>query len=212
MSDFAPVNIRGVVAFPNPDKEQQLIRFIDSHYNGLFTVPNGSDIVLTYIDGEKETLVCEYIDDTHAVIGSRVYHICEFAELMECGGTVYAPKQPAPQMSFGTYEIYQIKDIGRTDYSFRSYAEAEKKLKAADYERVYAGMLAQKVTLEDLFWKHNRDTRPFGGMMHALSMSDVIVTTRNGEKKAFYVDRIGFQEVKKFLKEKPKKKKQEQER
>ncbi len=212
MSDFAPVNIRGVVAFPNPDKEQQLIRFIDSHYNGLFTIPNGGNVVLTYIDGAKETLACEYIDDTHAVIGSRVYHICEFAELMECGGTVYTPKQPDPKATFGTYEIYQIKDIGRTDYCFRSFAEAEKKLKAVDYKRVYAGMLAQKMTLDDLFWKHNRDTRPFADMMHSLSVSDVIVTTRSGEKKAFYVDSIGFQEVKNFLKRKPKRKERNDER
>ena len=35
MSTQEPVNIMGVVAFPNPDKEKQAIRFIDSNYNTL---------------------------------------------------------------------------------------------------------------------------------------------------------------------------------
>ena len=32
-----------------------------------------------------------------------------------------------------------------------------------------------------------------------MSMSDVVVVSRGGEKKAFYVDSIGFQEAKRFL-------------
>ena len=40
-----------------------------------------------------------------------------------------------------------------------------------------------------------------------MSMSDVIVTVRNGEKQAFYVDGIGFQEAKRFLNPQQKKRK-----
>ncbi|MDO4531078.1 MAG: replication initiator protein A, partial [Bacillota bacterium] len=34
----------------------------------------------------------------------------------------------------------------------------------------------------------NHDERPFGRRMHSLSVSDVVVLHRNGEKKAFYID------------------------
>ena len=91
MSDREPVNIMGVVAFPNPDKEKQMIRFIDSSYNDLFSVPNGGSVVLTRADGSKATLPCTYIDDYHAKIGSNVYHICQFAEIMEKNGATYEP-------------------------------------------------------------------------------------------------------------------------
>ena len=35
---------------------------------------------------------CTYIDDYHTKIGYNVFHICEFAELMERGGSTYRPK------------------------------------------------------------------------------------------------------------------------
>ena len=38
MTDREPVNIMGVVAFPNPHKDERVIRFIDSEYHTLFTI------------------------------------------------------------------------------------------------------------------------------------------------------------------------------
>ncbi len=70
------------------DKE---IRFIDSRYNTLFTIPDGGKITITYSDGEKAERECKYIDDYHAYIGNRCFHICEFAELMERNGNKYEP-------------------------------------------------------------------------------------------------------------------------
>lgn len=37
MTDREPVNIVGVFAFPNPNKDERMIRFIDSEYHTLFT-------------------------------------------------------------------------------------------------------------------------------------------------------------------------------
>lgn len=199
MTNQEPVNIMGVVAFPNPDKEKQLIRFIDSGYNNLFFVPNGERIILTQFDGSKATLLCTYIDDYHAKIGSNTYHICEFAEIMERSGSIYAPEHPKQGDICDTYEIYQIKDIGSADYSFCSFNEAKNRIKSSDYKRVYAGVLSPEVTMEDLFIKHNRDDRPFGREMRSISVSDVLVVSRGGHKKAYYVDSIGFKEVKRFL-------------
>lgn len=199
MSSMEPVNIMGVVAFPNPDKEKQVIRFIDSSYNPLFTVPDGGSIVLTYFDGRQTVAPCTYIDDCHAKIGGSVYHICEFAELMERNGATYSPEHPQRGDICDTYEIFQIKDTANTDYSFRPYGDAQGHLRRADYRRAYAGVLSPKVTMDALFAKHNRDNRPFGREMRSLSVSDVLVINRDGHKKAYYVDSFGFQEVKCFL-------------
>ena len=199
MSFQEPVNVMGVVAFPNPDKEKRVIRFIDSSYNDLFTVADGGSVILTHFDGRRNTAACAYIDDCHAKIGNEVYHICQFAEIAERNGVIYEPEAPIATNDYGFYEIYQIESARDVDYCFRSYDEAKKLLKPADYQRVYAGVLAKKVTLDELYAKHNRDRRPFGRQMRSLSMSDIIVTQRGGVKKAYYVDDIGFKEVPKFL-------------
>lgn len=194
-----PVNTMGVVAFPNPDKDKRAIRFIDSGYNELFKLLDGNSIVITSFNGSKTTLTCTYIDDYHAKIGSNVYHICEFAEIMNENGATYAPEHPQQSDICDTYEIFQIKSVRETGYCFRSDDEAKDLINPADYQRVYAGVLAEKVTLEDLWRKHNRDSRPFGQEMHSMSMSDIVVLNRGGEKKAYYVDDFGFEETDRFL-------------
>lgn len=175
------------------------IRFIDSRYNKLFTVPDGGNIVVTRFDGEKLIRACEYLDDTHFQACGNVFHICQFAERMEENGAVYAPEIVKPGDCLDTYEIYQIADIRGADYCFRPFDEAEKQIKRSDYQRVYAGVLAPQTTMEFLFVKHNRDSRPFGKRMRSLSMSDVIVLGRAGKRRAFYVDTVNFREAPAFL-------------
>ena len=58
MTNREPVNIMGVFAFPNPDKEKRDIRFIDSEYHTLFTIHDGESIVITRFDGEKMVFPC----------------------------------------------------------------------------------------------------------------------------------------------------------
>lgn len=206
MNGDTPINIAGVLAFPN-DADGGMIRFIDSDYNTLFHVPDSGNIILTAFDDGRRVLPCRYIDASHAQIGGETFHICQFAEIQERAGAVYAPEHPQPGDILDTYTIYQLRDIRAVPYAFRSYAEAKGKLKMAHYSRVYRGVLAPKVTLDDLYLKHNRDSRPFGQRMHSLSMSDVVVLDRGGERKAYYVDSIGFQEAKRFLDQPVRKKK-----
>jgi len=84
-----------------PDKK---VRFIDSQYNELFTVPDGSNIVISYEDGEKFIRPCKYFDDYHTQIGHNIYHICEFAERMERVKATYTPEQPLnlPDLCYST--------------------------------------------------------------------------------------------------------------
>ena len=63
MTDREPVNIMGVIAFPEPDKSKRRIRFIDAEYNTLFYIPDGASIVMTRMDGSSVIRPCTYIDD-----------------------------------------------------------------------------------------------------------------------------------------------------
>lgn len=198
MSNFNPQMIKGVLAYPNEEGNRE-VRFIDTRYNKYFSVPDGANIILTTFEGEKRRLLCEYIDDYHAQIGNGVYHICQFAEVMEAAGAIYAPEHPRNGDKVDYYEVYQIRNLELTPYAFCSYESAKKNFSAADYQKVYQAMLSPEVNLADLFIKHNCDERPFGRRMHSLSISDVVILYRDGKKKVFYIDDFGFKEVLKFL-------------
>lgn len=201
MTDREPVNIMGVIAFPEPDKSKRRIRFIDAEYNTLFYVPDGASIVMTRMDGSSVIRPCTYIDDCHTLIGNEVYQICEFAEAAQRTGTVYEPLDPTQQSAdAGYYEIYQIDNVGKVNYAFMRYENAKGKLRAAHYRKAFAGVLAPNMTLEELYRKHNADTRTFYRQMRSLSESDVIVVKRGSKRNAYYVDAVGFQEVPSFLK------------
>ena len=58
MTDREPVNIMGVIAFPEPDKSKRRIRFIDAEYNTLFYIPDGGSIVMTRLDGGSVIRLC----------------------------------------------------------------------------------------------------------------------------------------------------------
>ena len=120
MTDREPVNIMGVIAFPNPNKDERVIRFIDSEYHTLFTIKDGESIVITRFDGEKMVFPCKYIDDCHVCIGNSAYHICKFAEMQERNGNTYGPSAPKISDEIGTYD----QDADDT----LVVADAEKKL------------------------------------------------------------------------------------
>ena len=75
------------------------IRFIDPDYRELFRIPDGGHIRITHSDGSKLELSCRYIDDTHVEIGSpfersEIYHVCQFAEIMDRDGCTVQPAGP----------------------------------------------------------------------------------------------------------------------
>ena len=81
------------------------IRFINSSYKELFTIPDGGYITITLSDGEQLIRKCKFHDECHVDVGVNVYHICEFAERMERNGSTYAPC-PEPEVVGG----YMITD------------------------------------------------------------------------------------------------------
>lgn len=72
------------------------IRFINSRYSELFRIADGEKIMITDARGEKSERVCRYIDEYHTEVGNNLYHICQFAEIMERNGSEYTPVEPEP--------------------------------------------------------------------------------------------------------------------
>lgn len=67
------------------------IRFITPKYKEMFRLKDGGNIKITYSNGEVATRKCRYIDEYHTEIGNNIYHICEFAELMQKNGNKVEP-------------------------------------------------------------------------------------------------------------------------
>lgn len=70
------------------------IRFINSRYSELFRIADGEKIEVTNSVGEKSEYLCRYIDECHTEVGNNLYHICQFAEIMERNGSEYTPVEP----------------------------------------------------------------------------------------------------------------------
>lgn len=49
------------------EPQEKQIRFIDSHYNLKFYIPDGGKIKITFRDGHTADRVCKYIDDYHCM-------------------------------------------------------------------------------------------------------------------------------------------------
>lgn len=172
-----------------------LARFIDCHYNDLFYLPAGEKLHISFLDGREMPVSFFALDEYHVRVGGFTYHICEFAEHCRNIGAVIRPEHPQEGNVFDYYEIYQIGRETDAQYLFCDYEYAKPYVKATDYHRVYAGMLAKETDLEKLYILHNRDDRPLAQRIRSLSMSDIVVTHRDDESKAYYVDRVGFREV-----------------
>lgn len=93
------------------------IRFVNSSYKKLFTIPDGDKIQITFYDGTKELRVCRYIDEYHLEIGDNLYHICHFAELMEQNGNSVIPMRSSlPEQCYTFVESENIVAIVKKGY------------------------------------------------------------------------------------------------
>lgn len=115
----------------NPDGKD--IRFIDSRYNDLFHIPDGGCIEVHYQHNDETVIKpCTFLDAYHTSVGTNVFHICEFAEVMERNGNTYAPEaeitaeQAAWQVGKNKFLILQTCDDGY-DYTLfdKDYKEID---------------------------------------------------------------------------------------
>ena len=81
------------------------------------------------------------------------------------------------------------------------YSPARLAAGAKDYELVYKGQMERWETLDSIYSRHNRDDRPNAKIMRSVSVSDIIVTHKDNETHAFYVQPIGYKQVDNLLPE-----------
>ena len=100
------------------------------------------------------------------------------------------------------YEVYQLKhDIDNYEYLlFESLKRLEKhgyKVESTNYKKVYEGNLDIGVNIsgldvcEELFKKFNMN-KPVDFRGHSMSVSDVVVLSKDGTRTAYYCDDHGF--------------------
>lgn len=67
------------------------IRFIDPNYKTQFILKDGDRIRIIPTNGTPMDRQCRYIDECHLEVGLNLYHICEFAEIMQRNGNEVIP-------------------------------------------------------------------------------------------------------------------------
>lgn len=93
---------------PAFEDEGKSIRFINSRYEDKFRLLDGGVVEVTY-PHHRFSMKCEYVDEYHMRLGQDVFHICQFAEMLERGnGTC----QPEPEI----LEKQAAWDIGRSGF------------------------------------------------------------------------------------------------
>ena len=99
------------------------------------------------------------------------------------------------------YAIYHVdEDTPGKQHLFMNMAMVKEDgitIDAANYKCVYSGRLHENEKLDDLYAIFN-DNPPADYKAHSMSVSDVIITNREGNMQAYYVDRFGFAELPEF--------------
>ena len=148
-SDVAQVGLTSLKTFPMSDIYRRSIwepdtlpkndlRFINSGYDEQFRIPDGGKIEVEYPDRTFSTR-CEYIDDYHAYIGGEVYHMCQFAEILERGGGVCRP-EPVLDAEQAAWKIgwsaYLAVECGAGHWDYKLFDEKFNETKSGELEVV----------------------------------------------------------------------------
>ena len=99
------------------------IRFITPHYKEKFRIADGDKVRIRRFDGRDFERVCRYIDDCHVEIGNELYHICQFAEIMERNGNSVIPlRSSLPAVCYG--KVPEKRAIVMFERGFDGYRSA----------------------------------------------------------------------------------------
>lgn len=102
------------------------------------------------------------------------------------------------------FAIYQINHESKAmEYQFMGMDFVKSQgmgVIAGDYQCVYSGILQPSDNLDTLYSVFNQN-HPADFRGHSMSVSDVVITNRNGDIRAFYVDSFGFTELPDFVKQ-----------
>ena len=142
LKDFRDSDIRRRSIWEPETLPKDDLRFIDSGYNEQFRLPNGGRIEGEYPD-RTFSAPCEYIDDYHAYIGTEVYHMCQFAEVLERGGGVCRPEAvieaDAAARKIG-WDKFLAVECGAGQWDYHLYDSQMAELKSGSLEVVGCSM------------------------------------------------------------------------
>mgnify|MGYP004512285345 FL=1 len=169
LKDFRDSDIRRRSIWEPETLPRDDLRFIDSGYNEQFRLPNGGRIEVEYPD-RTFSAPCEYIDDYHAYIGTEVYHMCQFAEVLERGGGVCRPEAvieaDAAAWKIG-WDKFLAVECGAGQWDYHLYDSQMAELKSGSLEVVGCSMneVRDMVLAENKLGRRSMTPTDYGMLM-----------------------------------------------
>ena len=176
LKDFRDSDIRRRSIWEPETLPKDDIRFINSGYDEQFRIPNGGKIEVEYPD-RTFSAKCEYIDDYHTYVGSEVYHICQFAEVLERGGGVCRP-EPVLDAEQAAWKIgwnaYLAVECGAGHWDYHLYDEKFNETKSGELEVVGCSIneVRDMVLAENKLGSRSMTPTDYGMLMDKAAMRE----------------------------------------
>ena len=185
LKDFRDSDIRRRSIWEPETLPKDDIRFINSSYDEQFRLPNGGKIEVEYPD-RTFSARCEYIDDYHTYVGSEVYHICQFAEVLERGGGVCRP-EPVLDAEQAAWKIgwnaYLAVECGAGHWDYHLYDEKFNETKSGELEVVGCSIneVRDMVLFENKLERRSMTPTDHGMLMEKAAMREQEATVEKRE-------------------------------
>ena len=176
LKDFRDSDIRRRSIWEPETLPKDDIRFINSGYEEQFRIPDGGTIQVEYPD-RTFSAKCEYIDDYHTYVGSEVYHICQFAEVLERGGGVCRP-EPELDAEQAAWKIgwnaYLAVECGAGHWDYHLYDEKFNETKGGELEVVGCSIneVRDMVLVENKLERRSMTPTDHGMLMEKAAMRE----------------------------------------
>ena len=176
LKDFRDSDIRRRSIWEPETLPKDDIRFINSGYDEQFRIPDGGTIQVEYPD-RTFSAKCEYIDDYHTYVGSEVYHICQFAEVLERGGGVCRP-EPVLDAEQAAWKIgwnaYLAVECGAGHWDYHLYDEKFNETKGGELEVVGCSIneVRDMVLAENKLGSRSMTPTDYGMLMDKAAMRE----------------------------------------
>lgn len=176
LKDFRESDIRRRSIWEPETLPRDDLRFIDSSYHEQFRLPNDGRIEVEYPD-RTFSAPCEYIDDYHAYIGSEVYHMCQFAEILERGGGVCRP-EPELDAEQAAWKIgwraYLAVECGAGHWDYKLFDEGFSVTKSGELEVVGCSIneVRDMVLTENKMGSRSMTPTDYGMLMEKAAMRE----------------------------------------
>lgn len=154
------------------------IRFINSHYQDLFYIPDGGFIHMQKSSEEITSRKCTFVDEYHTHVGFQIFHIREFAEIMERNGTRYQPepetfeKEPAWKAGKDRFLAVQVCEDG---YDYTVFDENLREIDGGQIDNTEKSMNEIRNEILEEFQMDQRELKSvnYGELMERTLDSDM---------------------------------------